>query len=231
MNKRPATRRHCYDAIERKTFRNSLCHLLQTEFPGVFGPAVTRLFSQSIDQTAAANHVVDNDETAGNRKFHGPREIGCIVWLVGIDENQIERPVSFRLQPWQRFQCRTQPYIDHRIEPHYPGVRDLTTSPSTRKAAEVAGLGNGPIEVAELSAQFSHQEGILLRALGLGNGTEINPSGGALAANPIMATGLVRIAEAAKQIRENGRHRVLAHATSGPLLQQNLVAILEGNAQ
>jgi acetyl-CoA acetyltransferase len=117
--------------------------------------------------------------------------------------------------------------IDHRIEPHYPGVRDLTTSPSTRKAAEVAGLGTGPIEVAELSAQFSHQEGILTRALGLDGDTEINPSGGALAANPIMATGLVRIAEAAKQIRENGRHRVLAHATSGPLLQQNLVAILE----
>jgi hypothetical protein len=50
MNKRPATRRHSYDAIERKTFRNSLCHLLQTEFPGVFGPSVTRLFSESIDQ-------------------------------------------------------------------------------------------------------------------------------------------------------------------------------------
>ena len=45
MNKHPATRRHSYDAIQRKTFRNSLCHLLQTEFPGVFGPSVTRLFS------------------------------------------------------------------------------------------------------------------------------------------------------------------------------------------
>ncbi len=121
--------------------------------------------------------------------------------------------------------------IDHRIEPHYPGVRDLTASPSTRKAAEVAGLADGPIEVAELSAQFSPQEGILTRALGLDSGTEINPSGGALAANPIMATGLVRIAEAARQIRENGRRRVLAHATSGPLLQQNLVAILEGSQQ
>jgi acetyl-CoA acetyltransferase len=119
--------------------------------------------------------------------------------------------------------------IDHRVEPHYPGVRDLTTSPSTRKAAEVAGLADGPIEVAELSASFSPQEGILARALGLGPDTEINPSGGALAANPIMATGLIRIAEAAKQIRENGRGRVLAHATSGPLLQQNLVAILEGS--
>jgi acetyl-CoA acetyltransferase len=121
--------------------------------------------------------------------------------------------------------------IDHRIEAHYPGLRDLTKSPSTAKAAEVAGLADGPIEIAELLASFSPQEGILTRALGLTEGTEINPSGGALAANPIMATGLVRIAEAAKQIRENGRQRVLAHATSGPLLQQNLVAILERSAQ
>jgi hypothetical protein len=50
MNKRPPKRRHSYDAIARKTFRNSLCNLLQTEFPGVFGPSVTRLFSESIDQ-------------------------------------------------------------------------------------------------------------------------------------------------------------------------------------
>jgi len=121
--------------------------------------------------------------------------------------------------------------IDHRIEPHYPGVRDLTKSPSTAKAAEVAGLAAGKVEIAELSAQFSHQEGILARALGLSADTEINPSGGALAANPIMATGLIRIAEAAKQIRENGRSRVLAHATSGPLLQQNLVAILEAQSE
>jgi acetyl-CoA acetyltransferase len=121
--------------------------------------------------------------------------------------------------------------IDHRIEPHYPGVRDLTKSPSAAKAAEVAGIGDGPVEVAELSAQFAPQEGILARALGLPADTEINPSGGALAANPLMATGLIRIAEAAKQIRENGRRRVLAHATSGPLLQQNLIAILEGSSR
>ena len=57
----------------------------------------------------------------------------------------------------------------------------------------------------------------------------VNPSGGPLAANPIMATGLVRIAEAARQVRDNGRHRALAHATSGPCLQQNLVCIVEGS--
>jgi acetyl-CoA acetyltransferase len=50
-----------------------------------------------------------------------------------------------------------------------------------------------------------------------------------LAANPIMATGLVRVVEAARQIRVHGRHRTLAHSSSGPCLQQNLVCIMEGD--
>jgi acetyl-CoA acetyltransferase len=57
----------------------------------------------------------------------------------------------------------------------------------------------------------------------------VNPSGGALAANPVMVTGLVRIIEAARQVTEQGRDRVLAHATAGQALQQNLVCILEGS--
>ena len=32
-----------------------------------------------------------------------------------------------------------------------------------------------------------------------------------------------------RQIRDDGKHRTLAHSTSGPCLQQNLVCILEGN--
>jgi hypothetical protein len=44
-----------------------------------------------------------------------------------------------------------------------------------------------------------------------------------------MATGLVRIAEAAGQVCDGGRHRTLGHATSGPCLQQNLVCVLEGD--
>ena len=58
----------------------------------------------------------------------------------------------------------------------------------------------------------------------------VNPSGGALAANPIMATGLVRISEAARHIVEGDKQRTLAHSTSGPCLQQNLVCILEGDS-
>jgi len=120
--------------------------------------------------------------------------------------------------------------IDHRVEPHYPGVRDLTTSPSTAKAAEAAGASRDKIDVAELLAPFTHQELILRDALGLAkpNGTKINPSGGALAANPMMAAGLIRIGEAASRIMSGDADRALAHATSGPCLQQNLVAVLEG---
>jgi len=119
--------------------------------------------------------------------------------------------------------------IDHRVEPHYPGVRDLSTSPSTKKAGEEAGVGNGPIEVAELMATFSSEELILKDALGLGKDTVINPSGGALTGHALMATGLNRIGEAFRQINQQGRSRVLAHATSGLCLQQNLVAVLEGD--
>jgi acetyl-CoA acetyltransferase len=119
--------------------------------------------------------------------------------------------------------------IDHRVEPHYPGVRDLTTSRSTRLAGEHVGVGDAPVEVAELSATFSHEELILRDALDLGDDVEVNPSGGALAANPLMVTGLIRIGEAFRQINEQGRGRTLGHATSGPCLQQNLVCLLEGD--
>ena len=56
----------------------------------------------------------------------------------------------------------------------------------------------------------------------------INPSGGPLAANPLMSAGLIRIGEAASRIRAGQADRAVAHATSGPCLQQNLVCVLEG---
>jgi acetyl-CoA acetyltransferase len=83
------------------------------------------------------------------------------------------------------------------------------------------------MDVAELHAPFSHQELILRAAIRLGDEVEINPSGGALAANPIMATGLIRIGEAASLIINGSANRVLGHATSGPCLQQNLVCVME----
>ena len=119
--------------------------------------------------------------------------------------------------------------IDHRIEAHGLGVRDLTDSPSTRLAAEKAGAFERPVDTAELHAPFSSQEVVLRKALGLDGNVRVNPSGGALAANPMMAAGLIRIGEAASRIHRGESDRALAHATSGPCLQQNLVAVLEGD--
>jgi len=118
--------------------------------------------------------------------------------------------------------------IDHRIEAHSLGVRDLTSSVSTRIAAEAAGVGDGPVDVAELHAPFTHQEVLLRQALGLGDDVDVNPSGGPLSANPLMAAGLIRIGEAAQRIMDGQANRAVAHATSGPCLQQNLVCVLEG---
>lgn len=119
--------------------------------------------------------------------------------------------------------------IDHRIEAHSLGVRDLTDSPSTRLAGEKAGVGHGPVDIAELHAPFTHQELILRQALSLGGDVSVNPSGGALGANPVMAAGLVRMGEAASRISRGEGDRAVAHATSGPCLQQNLVCVLEGD--
>jgi len=118
--------------------------------------------------------------------------------------------------------------IDHRLDSHQLGGRDLTLSPSTKRAGQEAGVHDGPVEFAELHAPFSHQEVILVEALELSGDVLLNPSGGALAANPMMTAGLTRIGEAASRIAAGKAGRGIAHATSGPCLQQNLVCVLEG---
>jgi acetyl-CoA acetyltransferase len=116
--------------------------------------------------------------------------------------------------------------LAHRVESSSLGARDLTSSPSTVAAAKAAGADR--IELAELHAPFTHQEILLCQALGLGDEVRINPSGGALCGNPMFAAGLARIGEAARAIITGRADRVLAHATSGPALQQNLVCVMEG---
>ena len=118
--------------------------------------------------------------------------------------------------------------LDHRIDSHNFGARSLTSAPSAKLAAEKAGVGNDKIDVAELHAPFTHQHQLLVEALGLGDNVSVNPSGGALAANPMMAAGLLRIGEVANRILAGEVDRGVATATSGHLLQQNLVAVLEG---
>jgi len=119
--------------------------------------------------------------------------------------------------------------IDHRIESPSLGVRNLTDSPSSRAAARAATGGNTrTLDVAEICAPFTHQHLILMEAIRIPGKTKVNPSGGALAAHPMFVAGLERIGFAAQHIWSGSAERVLAHATSGPALQQNLVAVMEG---
>jgi hypothetical protein len=80
-----------YAASDRKTFKSALCHLLQVEFPGTFGPMITRLFAEKID-------------TLYNR-FHPPRsrfKPGQVLWTgVAIDDppSRTKRIEDTRLVP------------------------------------------------------------------------------------------------------------------------------------
>ncbi|HEU5151741.1 MAG TPA: lipid-transfer protein, partial [Iamia sp.] len=108
--------------------------------------------------------------------------------------------------------------------PHYPGVRDLARVPSAELAAEAAGVGHGPIDLAELSASHPHEEVLLRRALGLADLVDVRTGG-----DPLMVAGLAHIGAAAAAIHAGDAGRTVGHATSGPCLQQNLVCVLEGD--
>ncbi|HRD61196.1 MAG TPA: thiolase domain-containing protein [Nocardioides sp.] len=119
--------------------------------------------------------------------------------------------------------------LAHYVDPMSMGTRDLTRSPSARRAGEASDLGG--VEVAELHAPFSHQELILRSELGLGDDVRINPSGGALTSNPMFSAGGIRIGEAARRIWSGEASTALGHATSGPALQQNLVCVMASEGQ
>ncbi len=65
-----------YDSSGRKTFKSALCHLLHTEFPGIFGPTISGLFADKIDELF--------------EQFHPPRsrfKAGQVLWTgVAIDD-------------------------------------------------------------------------------------------------------------------------------------------------
>jgi acetyl-CoA acetyltransferase len=116
--------------------------------------------------------------------------------------------------------------IDHRIETAGLGRRDLAVSPSTRAAAHRLGIADSAVDVLELHAPFSHQELVLLDAIGARVGS-LNPSGGAIPADPVMATGLARIGAAAQAILDGRARRAVGHATNGACLQHNLLCLME----
>ena len=108
------------------------------------------------------------------------------------------------------------------------GFRDLTRCESAKLAASKARVSEHRIEVAELHARYEHENVLLREALGLAADVRLNPSGGCTAGSVPMVSGLARIGELADRILHKQVRCGVAHATSGPCLQQNLVCVLEG---
>lgn len=118
--------------------------------------------------------------------------------------------------------------IDHRIDAQHLGLRDLTRAPSARQASDRAGSSADRLDIAELHVASTAQAHVLVTEMRLDADVRVDPSGGSLAGDTLMAAGLVRIAEVAQRIFSGEADRGLAHASSGPCLQQNLVCVLEG---
>jgi acetyl-CoA acetyltransferase len=143
--------------------------------------------------------------------------IGAVAVVLAADDRALEAPGP---PAWITG-------IDQRVETADLGRRNLAVSPSTQTAAARLGLPGSTIDVLEVHAPFSHQELIVVDAIGASEIGSINPSGGALPADPLMATGLIRIGWAAQAILDGRAGRTVGHATNGPCLQHNLVCLME----
>jgi len=133
MGIRSPHRYNPYGPSGRKTFKSALCHLLHTEFPGVFGPTISCLFADKIDQ------LYD--------QFHPPRsrfKAGQILWTgVAIDDPP----------------CRDKRIEDTRL---VPVVLDLVALEDieTAKVNERRSLTRGR-KIVRLFRQ-AHEQGALL---------------------------------------------------------------------
>jgi acetyl-CoA acetyltransferase len=131
----------------------------------------------------------------------------------------------------------------HAFAARKPGALEACEA-AAKAAYERAGLKK-PASLAEVSASSAASELMVLESLGLakpGKGVElldgkgntaINLSGGALPADPIMATGLVRLSEAARQLTYPDQYGLKApssaivHGASGVGMQSHCVFTLE----
>ncbi len=140
---------------------------------------------------------------------------------------------------------------------YFLGDRDLSRAPSlaeaSRRAFAMAGVTDpaSQIDVAEVYDAFTYQELMWLEAMGLADDGQagrmledgvfdlsgrlpVNPSGGLLSGHPVIAAGLIRIAEIVRQLRGEagacqvpGARRGLAQGVNGLCGQSHCVWILE----
>jgi len=139
---------------------------------------------------------------------------------------------------------------------YFLGDRDISKAAALSQAAEkafsMAGIGErkAAVDVAELYDAFTYQELMWIEAMGLcGDGEAgqlmekgefnmdgslpVNPSGGLLSGHPVIAAGLIRIAEVVRQLRgEAGTYQVkgamigVAHGVNGLCGQSHCVWVL-----
>jgi acetyl-CoA C-acetyltransferase len=136
------------------------------------------------------------------------------------------------------------------MDQHSFAMRERDSLPACRAAAEAAyrraGMdGPAGASLAEVSASSAAAQLMVLEALGLaeagggsrlyseGSDVALNPSGGSLPADPIMATGLVRLSEAALQLAGRVEHgpegasSAIVHGAGGVGMQNHCVFTLE----
>jgi acetyl-CoA C-acetyltransferase len=124
------------------------------------------------------------------------------------------------------------------------GARLTSAVNAAAMAYRNAGWTDAEADIAEISASTVVGELLAIEALGLagegkglaaakGGKVAINRSGGALPADPIMATGLVRLAEASRQLSQpelfggGMPRRAIVHGAGGVGMQNNCVFTLE----
>lgn len=135
------------------------------------------------------------------------------------------------------------------IDQHFLAAREPDSLPAAEAAARTAyrmAEVDGPdaFDVVEVSAGSTVGELMVCEALGMAEpgraldlygdaSAGLNPSGGALPADPVMATGLVRLHEVVRELAgrspsaDGGVRRGLAHGTGGLGMQNHCVVTLE----
>jgi acetyl-CoA C-acetyltransferase len=188
--------------------------------PNAAAPLTRLMLARPVDGAVA---VLLGDAEVARRAVHAP------VWITGTGHAM----------------------DTHSFAARKPGTLQACEA-AARAAIARAGWRRVQPSLVEISASSAVTELMVLEAAGLaapgaglrlcerGSPVAVNRSGGALPADPIMATGLVRLAEAARQLRHPGDYGLpalasrssspataLAHGAGGVGMQSHCVMTLE----
>jgi acetyl-CoA C-acetyltransferase len=187
--------------------------------------------------TPSAEDIAASDAVATPlRRLTVSRPVdGAVALLLATEET------ALRLTPEPVIVAGMGAAMDEHMLAHRAAGRFEACEAAAAQAYRNAGEASAPnVALAEVSASSAAAELMVVEALGLGSdelydnggGLALNPSGGALPADPVMATGLVRLREAAERL--SGRIRdvpagtasALVHGAGGLGMQNHCVFLL-----